>query len=179
MTRCTVLLRGVNVGKHNRIAMADLRRLLGALDGVADVATLLQSGNAALTADDPTGLAERVERTLAEDHGLPVRVVVRTAEQVEAVIAANPFPERAAASPKMLHVAFTEKPTDPAVVEAFGYRHGSDEIAIGPDPLRDLYLSYETTSFDSPINKVLTKLDGVATTRNWNTVLKLREMLGG
>jgi uncharacterized protein (DUF1697 family) len=179
MARCAVLLRGVNVGKHNRIAMADLRRILGDLDGVADVATLLQSGNAAVTAHEPDGLAERVERALSADVGLDVRVVVRTAEQVDAVVAANPFPARAAEQPKMLHVAFTEKPVDPAVVENFGFRYGADEIALGPPPTVDLYLSYETSSFDSPINKVLTKLDGVATTRNWNTVLKLRDMLGG
>jgi uncharacterized protein (DUF1697 family) len=179
VARCAVLLRGVNVGKHNRIAMADLRRLLGDLDGVTDVATLLQSGNAVVTTDDPDGLAERVERALSSDAGLDVRVVVRTADQLEAAIAANPFPTRAAEQPKMLHLAFTEKPADPAVVEAFGSRHGADEIAVGPPPTGDLYLSYETSSFDSPINKVLTKLDGVATTRNWNTVLKLRDMLVG
>src|SRR4051812_23453178 len=179
MTRCAVLLRGVNVGKHNRIAMADLRRILTDLGGVTNVATLLQSGNAVVTADEPDGLAERLERALSADAGLDVRVVVRTAEQVEAVVAANPFSARAAEQPKMLHVAFTEKPVEVAVVEDFGFRHGGDEIALGPPPTVDLYLSYETSSFDSPINKVLPKLDGVATTRNWNTVLKLRDMTCG
>ena len=77
----------------------------------------------------------------------------------------------------MVHVAFLEHPLaeHPASlgVEAFGLRHGDDEIAVGEG---ELYLSYATTSFDSPINKVLPRLDGVASARNWSTVLKLREL---
>ena len=61
------------------------------------------------------------------------------------------------------HVAFLEKPADPAVVEAFGFRHANDRIGLGPPETGDLYLCYETSSFDSPVNKVLAKLDGVAT----------------
>lgn len=171
-TRCAVLLRGVNVGKHNRIAMADFRSLLADV-GATDVRTLLQSGNAVVTAE-PEGLADRVEAALRDRHGLQVRTLIRTLEQLEQVIADCPFPEKAAADPKMLHVAFLEYPPDPEVVHAFGLRHGADEIALGA---LELYLSYAKTSFDSPINGVLTKLSGVASTRNWNTVLKLRDLL--
>jgi uncharacterized protein (DUF1697 family) len=170
MSRCVVLLRGINVGRHNRIAMADLRRVLAGV-GAEDVRTYLQSGNAVVTAD-PAGLAERVEQALTVEVGLSVRVLVRTAAEIDAVIAANPFPDRAT-TPKMLHVAFLEYPADPAAIEAFGTRHGDDEIGLGE---RVLYLSYATSSFDSPINKVLTKLDGVASTRNWSTMLALSRL---
>ena len=173
-TRCAVLLRGVNVGKHNRIAMADFRALLEGV-GATDVRTLLQSGNSGVTAD-PTGLEEKVEHALREQVGLNVRVLVRTLDQLEQVVAECPFPEKAASDPKMLHVAFLEHPADPDTVAAFGLRHGDDEIALGE---KDLYLSYAKSSFDSPINKVLTKLAGVASTRNWNTVLKLRDLVAG
>src|ERR1700712_123150 len=80
-TRCAVLLRGVNVGKHNRIAMADFRALLGGL-GAADVMTLLQSGNAAVTAE-VAGLADRIEAALANDLRLNVRVLVRTGAELD------------------------------------------------------------------------------------------------
>jgi uncharacterized protein (DUF1697 family) len=170
-TRCAILLRGVNVGKHNRVAMADLRRVLTSL-GLEAVTTYLQSGNAVVTGD-PSDLAATVEQVLATDLDLPVRVLVRTAAELDAIVAANPFPERAADIPKMVHVAFLEHPADPAVVEAFGLRHGGDEIALGEGVL---YFSYATSSFDSPINKVLPRLDGVASTRNWSTVLKLRAL---
>lgn len=174
-TRCAVLLRGVNVGKNNRIAMADLRQLLTEV-GATDVRTLLQSGNAAVTAD-PEDLAERVETALAAV-GVPVRVLVRTAEELDRVVAENPWPDRAEQNPKMVHVAFLEhplagSPVDRQVVQTFGLRHGDDEIALGTS---ELYLSYAASSFDSPINRVLPRLSGVASARNWNTVLKLREL---
>jgi uncharacterized protein (DUF1697 family) len=169
----------VNVGRNNRIAMADLRRVLGSLDGVEVVGTHLASGNGIVRADDPSTLATRVERALVDGLGLGVRVLVRTGVQLEAVVAGNPFPAKAAEQPKMLHVAFLEEPVDPAAVQRFGFRHGQDEIGLGPDPADELYLCYETTSYDSPINKVLAGLGGVATTRNWNTVLTLRDMTAG
>jgi uncharacterized protein (DUF1697 family) len=160
----------VNVGKHNRVAMADLRALLAGI-GATDVTTYLQSGNAVVSAE-PDRLADRVEQALADTLGLPVRVLVRTAAELRAVVEANPFPDKVA-TPKLLHVAFLEHEPDPAVVDAFGLRHGSDEIALGE---RALYLSYETRSFDSPINAVLNKLPGAWTTRNWTTVTKLLDL---
>ena len=165
-----VLLRGVNVGKHNRVAMADLRNVLAGI-GATDVTTYLQSGNAVVTAE-PDGLADRVEHALAETLGLPVRVLVRTTGDLRTVVDANPFPDKVA-TPKLLHVAFLEHEPDPAVVDTFGLRQGSDEIALGD---RALYLSYQTRSFDSPINEVLNRLPGAWTTRNWTTVTKLLEL---
>ena len=61
-------------------------------------------------------------------------------------------------------------------VLADGSASGGGEIALGK---KELYLSYAASSFDSPVNKVLTKLSGVASARNWNTVLKLRDLLSG
>jgi uncharacterized protein (DUF1697 family) len=164
------LLRGVNVGKHNRIAMADLRRVLEGV-GARDVTTYLQSGNAVVTTEDPD-LAGRVERALRDEVGLSVRVLTRTAEQLRSVVDRNPFPHKVS-EPKLLHVAFLEHPVDPAVTETFPTRQGDDEYAPGDGVL---YLSYSARSFDSPLNAVLSKLDGVATTRNWTTVTKLLDL---
>ncbi len=175
-TRCAVILRGVNVGKHNRVRMADLRGLLVDV-GASDVRTLLQSGNAAVTAD-PADLPEKLEAALAA-FGLPVRVLIRTEADLDRIVADNPWPERTEARPEMVHVAVLEKtfrdfPANQDAVTTFGLRHGDDELAIGE---KDLYLSYATSSYGAPINRVLTTLSGVASTRNWNTVLKLRELV--
>lgn len=97
-----MLLRGVNVGRGNRIAMRDLVLLLEGL-GCGGVVTHGGSGNAVVDAD-PAGLPERVEQAL-QQFGLPVRVLVRTADELAAVVAANPFPELVE-RPKQLHVAF-------------------------------------------------------------------------
>jgi uncharacterized protein (DUF1697 family) len=174
-TTSVVLLRGVNVGKHNRIAMADLRALLSEL-GTTDVRTYLQSGNAVVTADpatlDPSDLGVRLEQSLLDRLGLSVRVLIRSAEELRAVVENNPFPDKVS-TPKLLHVAFLEHPIDSATVDALGRRHGDDEIAPGD---RALYVSYRERSFDSPVNAVLAKLPGSVTTRNWTTVTKLLEL---
>jgi uncharacterized protein (DUF1697 family) len=170
--RCAVLLRGINVGKGNRLAMADLRAVLEGL-GCEDVSTYLNSGNAVVTAD-PDGLAERVEAALR----LPVRVVVFTADELAEAVAGCPWPDRAKASPKLVHVGYLDRQPSPAELDRLGTRHGDDEVAVGP---RVLYLSYATSSVRSPLERALAaaRLDVVMTTRNWTTATKLVELTAG
>ena len=170
MTRCAVLLRGVNVGRANRIAMADFRSVLEEL-GCRDVVTYLQSGNAVVEAP-PDGLAQRVERALRERLGLDVRVLVRTGNELAAVVAANPFPELVP-EPKRLHVAFLEGQPDEAVVRGIGLRHGDDEFRVGD---RVLYLAYAGGTQNSALEKPLRRLAGVSTDRNWTTVTRLASL---
>jgi uncharacterized protein (DUF1697 family) len=167
--RCAVLLRGINVGKGNRLAMADLRAVLEGL-GCEDVSTYLNSGNAVVTAD-PDGLAERVEAALR----LPVRVVVFTADELAEAVAGCPWPDRAKASPKLVHVGYLDRQPSTEEVARLGSRHGDDEVAVGP---RVLYLSYATSSVRSPLERALAaaRLDVVMTTRNWTTATKLVEL---
>lgn len=169
MERCAVLLRGINVGRGNRLAMADLRAVLEGI-GCTAVSTYLQSGNALVTAD-PDGLAGRVEKALP----LPVRVVVFTANELASVVNACPWRQKADAAPKKVHVAYLDRLPAPERLAALGNRHGDDELAVGP---RVLYLSYADRSIDSPLAKAFAKgkLDVVATARNWTTATKLVEL---
>jgi uncharacterized protein (DUF1697 family) len=168
--RVVLLLRGINVGKNKRIAMADLRRVLTGL-GCEDVATYLQSGNAVVTAD-PAGLAARTEQALRDEFGFDVRVLQRTGAQLAAVVAANPFPERIV-TPKQLHVAFLDTPLEQAALDAVGARHAEDEMALAAG---ELFMSFAGSSLDSPLMKVLPKLRVTMTARNWTTVTKLAEL---
>lgn len=170
MERLVLLLRGVNVGGRNRLPMARFQELLCELGG-QDVRTYLQSGNAALAAPRE-GLSSRVERTLQEELGLDVRVLVRSAAELSAVVEGNPFPHKVG-TPKLLHVAFSDEPASAAALSAAGTRHGDDEMAPGPGCL---YLSYATSSVRSPLEPVLRRLAGTATARNWTTVLALRDL---
>lgn len=169
MERCAVLLRGINVGRGNRLAMADLRSCLTTI-GCTQVSTYLNSGNALVTAN-PIGLAERVEAAL------PLRVVVFTAQELAGVVAQCPWRQRADAAPKQVHVAYLERLPSADRLAALGTRYGDDELAVGP---RVLYLSYAGSSHDSDLTKALATADlGVTvTTRNWATALKLLELSG-
>ena len=165
MQRCAVLLRGINVGRGNRLAMADLRAALDGL-GCREVSTYLQSGNALVTAD-PAGLAERVEAALP----LAVRVLVFTADELAAAVEQCPWPDRAAAQPKQVHVAYLDRLPDLSGLTWAG----EDELAVGP---RVLYSSYAGPSVDSPLAKALAtaRLGVVMTARNWTTATKLVEL---
>ena len=168
-TRCAVLLRGINVGRGNRLAMADLRAVLEGV-GCTDVSTYLQSGNALVTAD-PEGLAERVAQALP----LQVAVVVFTADELAEVVAQCPWRERADAAPKQVHVAYLDRQPDPERVAALSWE-GEDQLAVGP---RVLYQSYTGVTVDSPLAKllgrapVLRDLGVTLTARNWTTALEL------
>lgn len=104
------LLRGINVGKAKRVAMADLRELLASL-GYADVHTLLNSGNAVFRAPtrSPSAQAKRIRSTMAATLGVDAPVIVVPGGEFSSIVAANPL--RAVASdPSRLLVAFVDDP---------------------------------------------------------------------
>jgi uncharacterized protein (DUF1697 family) len=173
MARYVALLRGINVGGNKKIAMADLRKLIGDL-GFTDVATLLQSGNVVFTA---TGKAAQIERKLESaldsELGMSVRCLVRTAAEMRAVVDGNPLADIATDNSRFL-VTFLSTPIDgvPPAAEEFApeqFRIVGREIYMWfPDGVRDAKLA--RVNWDR-------KYQVVATGRNWNTVTKLADML--
>src|SRR6266536_1343745 len=110
MTRYIALLRGINVGGHNKVPMAALRDTCESI-GCTDVATYIQSGNVVLTSPLDAGkLRATLESAIAEQIGVSPVVVIRTDKQLAGVVAGNPFPE---ANPDHLHVAFLGGTPDP------------------------------------------------------------------
>ena len=110
MTSAVALLRGINVGGNRRVPMAELRATVEAA-GHTRVTTLLNSGNVVLTLRDGVGgpgtdvhasLAAEVADGLRARLGLDVDVFVRTRGEIDATIAANPFPEAARDDPAHL-----------------------------------------------------------------------------
>jgi uncharacterized protein (DUF1697 family) len=119
-----VLLRGINVGRAKRVAMADLRALLSGL-GHTDVATLLNSGNVALTAaGDPAGLATQVHDAVLAELGVDSRVLVMTRDEVAAALTSNPLTGEDGS--RMLALLLSAEP-DPALEAAH------DALALDPD----------------------------------------------
>ena len=108
MQAYVALLRGINVGRGNRVPMADLRRLLEAL-GYRDVSTLLNSGNVVFRApaDAAVSVEGAIAGALSKAMGVSVSVIVTSAQQFGHVIDANPNP--AVADPSRLLVAFSSR----------------------------------------------------------------------
>jgi uncharacterized protein (DUF1697 family) len=173
--RYAVLLRGVNVGGRNKIAMADLRRILTEL-GYADVQTHLQSGNAVLSSElPPTTLASEVGAALGAQLGLRCAVLIRTGADLAEVVASNPL-GREPDNPSHYFVAFLSAAPDPAAVARLQDQDfGPDRAWIGgshgymwcPNGMADTKLTYALLE---------KRLGVVATARNWNTVRKLAEL---
>jgi uncharacterized protein (DUF1697 family) len=165
------LLRGINVGGRGKVAMADLRELVASL-GYEDVATYVQSGNVVFSAESVDAAA--LEAAIEDRLGVSSTVVVLSREELERVVADNPWPEEK--DGKHLHVVFTADEPDAAAVDA------AQEKATGGDEARivggTLYLHTPNGLGRSKLAAELSRKgpkDGTA--RNWTTVTKLHAML--
>lgn len=173
MTTWIALLRGINVGGRNKLAMTDLRASAESL-GFTEVTTYIQSGNVLFDADgSEAAIAAGLAGAIADRHGLVVPVIVRPAADVEAALAGHPD-AGGDIEPKLLHIAFLDRAPDLS-----GPSGGVEPDGFRPDRWtltgRDLYLTYPDGSARSKMTIDRFEQDwGVtATGRNLNTVAKL------
>lgn len=166
------LLRGINVGGRNLLAMADLRRIAGEA-GFSDVRTYIQSGNVVLASEEgeAEAVAQQLQDAIAEATDLTPAVVVRTRDELAAVVAQNPFADR---DPAHLHVTFTDgdarQLTSALDLPAYA---PEEAVAVGGD----LYLHLPGGMGRSKLAVDLAKQKSpTGTTRNWRTVTKLLVM---
>jgi uncharacterized protein (DUF1697 family) len=178
VTKYVALLRGINVGKNNRIAMADLRSLLTGL-GHTEVATLLQSGNAVFSGPsvDKVKLAGAIERQIEADLGLKIGVVVCSRADLARIVESNPLGD-VATDPSRRLVTFLSEPLDAkAFADLDPAAYEPERFAFGP---QEIYTWLPDGVQNSRLGKALPgkRLGNVvATARNWNTVVKLLAML--
>jgi uncharacterized protein (DUF1697 family) len=173
--RQIALLRGINLGSRRRVSMPELRALLEGA-GYEDVRTYVQSGNVVLTSDvDPDELARELERLIADGLGVETQVVVRTRDELAAVVAHNPLAE-VAENPKRYQVTFLDGDPDPErVADLERLRHESERMVVEG---REVYAWLPEGVQNSKLWRALAdgRLGVTATARNWNTVAKLLEM---
>jgi uncharacterized protein (DUF1697 family) len=176
MARHIALLRGINLGARNRVPMPELRELL-AQSGYEEPRTLLQSGNVVLSSrKQPDAVGRELEGLIAERFGLEIPIVVRSRDELAAVIDGNPLAD-VATDPKRFQVSFLSAAPDTAVVEALEAADVEPErIAVRG---KEIYVWHAGGIQRSPASKLLTdaKLGVTATARNWNTVTKLLELV--
>lgn len=173
MTVFVALLRGINVGGNKSIRMAELKALLESL-GLADVKTLLNSGNIVLAAkeSDPAKLTKLLEDAVEKKFGFRPAIILRTAAELKKVLAANPFSNMAKKDPShLLVMTLAKKAKAGAKVDLARVYSGPEEIEIKSE---NVYLTYPSGIGKSKLtNALLEKHVGVGTARNWNTLTKL------
>ncbi len=170
------LIRGINVGRAKRVAMADLRRLVADL-GYHDVRTLLNSGNVLFTvgASSRGEPAVRIERALGSELGVSARVTVLSAPELQAVVDGNPLVV-AERDPSRLLVSVLTDPADRArLLPLMRRRWAPEAVAVGE---RVCYLWCPGGILASPLGQAVGRLLGDATTaRNWATISKLHALV--
>jgi len=168
MTAYVALLRAVNVGGTGKLPMAELVAMCEAA-GFAEVRTYIASGNALFTTRlGERAIKARLERSLADYAGKPVGVLVRSAGEMAAVLAGNPFrrfpPNRTTA------IFLDSAPPAGALEEARGL--GGEQLALGA---REIYVAYGAGMAQS---RLVIPAARAGTARNLNTVAKLAQLLG-
>lgn len=178
-----VLLRGINLGSANRIAMPALREALTAA-GFENPRTYAQSGNIVLETDlDGSALEDRVEGLITEQFSLKVRAVAISGKELTRVVAGNPFPELARQNPKRFQITFVGGEFEPAAAaeRLSALATGDERVAVGE---REIYAWHPDGVARSKLALRLGSSAGagkdvVPTSRNWTTVLTLLEMAVG
>jgi len=178
MPAFVALLRAVNLGPHNKVAMAALKALAEGL-GLSEARTLLQSGNLLFQSKTKSGavLEKQLEAALGKELGLKTPVVVRSAEGWRAAIDANPFVKEAKADPShLVIVALKSKIEKAALATLVAAITGREQVKAAG---QELYAWYPDGIGESKLTAALIekKLGVAGTARNWNTVQKIAAAL--
>jgi uncharacterized protein (DUF1697 family) len=173
MAAHVALLRGINVGGKNPLAMAALVELFAAA-GAESPRTYIQSGNVVFRAPARVarGIPAAVSHAIATRFRIHVPITLRTADELDAITAACPFP----AGGKLVHVMFlAAKPAAKAIAALDPRRSPPDAFAVRG---REIYVHYPDGSARTKLGASYfeSALGIPATARNWNTVLALRDL---
>jgi uncharacterized protein (DUF1697 family) len=166
MTAYVALLRAVNVGGTGKLAMSELVAMCEAA-GFEKVKTYIASGNVVFTSRKSAAAVQQLlAQAMHKYAGKPVGVLLRTADEMAAVLAANPFPQ---AAPNRCVAIFLDTPPPPDCLAAASQVNG-EEMALGR---REIYVHYGDGMADS---KLRIPAAAAGTARNMNTVAKLAQM---
>jgi len=173
-----VLLRGINVGGHNRIKMADLKQSFLSL-GYSKVTSYLQSGNVifATTNNKETSFLEnQIQEQILKDFNLNISSIVLTKKALLNIYSNNPFLNDEKLEIQKLYIAFLNKNPDLKEFKSILEKEYSEEMIIQD---RVIYLYYTYGYGKSKVNNNFfeSKLNVAATTRNWKTIRAIKDIL--
>ena len=170
--RQVALFRGINVGGHNRVPMAELRVVFEGL-GYTDVVSIIQSGNVCFDAGG-SAAPDDIRAAVADRFAVDVPVLLRSTEEFDAVVAAHPF-SLAEIEPKLHHIMFLADPAPDGAAALLGDHSPDEFVVVGSE----IHVRYPQGSARSTLNTALVdrRLDTVATARNLPTCQKIATAL--
>lgn len=169
------LLRGINVGRAKRVAMADLRTLFEEL-GFTGVRTVLNSGNVVFggLAGEPDLVARAIEEAMVRRLGVASRITVLGAQELAVVVNGNPLVAQSTDHARLVAFILSGEEQRKLLEPLDGLDWSPGALAIGE---RAAYVWCPTGVLDSAAAAAVSKLLGDATTsRNWNTLCKLQAL---
>jgi uncharacterized protein (DUF1697 family) len=176
VTRYVAFLRGVNLGRRTALS-ADLQRAFAEI-GFSDARTLLASGNVAFSAGDDDGLAGRIESGLERAFGFEVGTVLRRREELEAMVAANPFDGKRETPDLKLYVTLLAAPEAKRLAMPCGLAGDFEVVRVTEREIYHEAYRQQTGRF-GPGSALIGKGLGkkvLWTNRNWNTIVKAAEL---
>jgi uncharacterized protein (DUF1697 family) len=171
MSRYAAFLRGVNLGKR-QVKSAELKAVFEAL-GFEGVRTLIASGNVLFETTATTGLRQKIEAALEQHFGFAIGVVLRTQEELAAMLALEPFAAVAEGADAQFFVLLLAEPLAPPP-QLQGVAGDSEIVRVDP---REIYF----VGYRRPNGRYSEGLDDIGkqlpkgllvTMRNWNTIRK-------
>ncbi|HMJ92861.1 MAG TPA: DUF1697 domain-containing protein [Allosphingosinicella sp.] len=177
MGKFVALLRGINVGGHARVPMAELRALAEGL-GWKQVRTYIQSGNLVFEAGGKASALEAaLEESLEKAFGFVPAVIVRSASEWTDLAAANPFPKESESEPNRVMIGLSKHRPKPGAAEEIEARASAGERVR--EAGGTVWFHYPEGAGNSKLTpSLIDRLVGSPlTARNWRTFLKLQEML--
>jgi len=176
MNTYIVLLRGINVGGHNKLPMSDLRMLLST-NGYKNVATYIQSGNILLDSNESVeNTNEHIKLLIKQQFDYNIPVVTLTAKEIKKCFTENPY-LKVEDNIKNLHVTFLKNSPDSELVKNLDVKSANNDSYKVTGKIIYLHTpdGYRNTKFSNV--EFEKKLNTQATTRNWRTTTKLYEMI--
>lgn len=179
MTHRIILFRGMNTGGV-RAPVGEQRAMAEAM-GLRNPRTLLASGNLVVESDrDPRELEDAIEAETEVRFGRRIETIVRTSDQFEALIAANPMKAEAEQAPTRLLVMVMKDGIRSGGLEAIrAFANGDERVEAVSAPGGEALFFWHPDGIgvSKMAEKAQPRLIGTGTGRNWNTMLKLAEMI--
>ena len=166
------LLRGVNVGGHKKILMAELRLLFESL-GYKDVQSYIQSGNVVFRSKEEFNLANKIGEAIEVEYGFNVPILIKKASEFSEILSKCPFFDEKLQ--KSYFILLKENPSLERIKITNDFSNPNEEFYIEEDCVY-IYYSVGAGKAKMGVNFFENKLKVKATARNYRTMAKLLEL---